>query len=165
MVNDKYYVDPANTVDTTTLSNCGEVQPKHVHLEWTIDFSKKILSGSVTHTFDAAKGLKTIDFDSSALEIERVYFNGREVSMKLHAPHKALGQKVSVQVPAGWAGGEAVVTITYSTSPGASAIQWADAAATADKVRPYVYTQCQAIHARSLMPCMDSPGVKGFLYG
>lgn len=164
MVNDKYYVDPANTVDTTTLSNCGQVQPKHVHLEWTIDFSKKTLSGSVTHYFDSVEGLKTIDFDSSALKIERAYFKGKEetteVDVKLHAPHKALGQRVSLEVPAGCAGGEAAVTIVYSTSPGASAIQWTDAAATADKVRPYVYTQCQAIHARSLMPCMDSPGIK-----
>ena len=73
MVNDKYYVDPANTVDTTTLSNCGRCAQARSP-QWTIDFSKKILSGSVTHNFDAAKGLKTIDFDSSALEIERSIF-------------------------------------------------------------------------------------------
>ena len=27
-------------------------------------------------------------------------------------------------------------------------------------IEQYRYTQCQAIHARSLLPCMDSPGVK-----
>ena len=111
-----------------------------------------------TH-LESVEGIKTIDFDSSALKIERAYFNGKEVGVNSHAPHKALGQKVSMEVPKG-AKGEAVVMIVYTTSPGASAIQWADAAATADKVRPYVYTQCQAIHARSLMPCMDSPGIK-----
>ena len=74
MAGDKYYVDPATTTDNTTLSNCGEVAPKHVHLEWTIDFSAKTLSGSVTHTFESVNGAKTIDFDSSALKIERAFY-------------------------------------------------------------------------------------------
>ena len=85
MGDDKYYVDPATTTDSTTLSNCREVAPKHVHLEWSIDFSAKTLSGSVTHTFESVEGIKTIDFDSSALKIERAYFNGKEVGVNLHA--------------------------------------------------------------------------------
>ena len=37
---------------------------------------------------------------------------------------------------------------------------WLDPAATKGGVHPYLFSQSQAIHARSLFPCMDSPGIK-----
>ena len=41
----------------------------------------------------------------------------------------------------------------FKTSPEATALQWLDPSQTADKEQPYLFTQCQAIHARSLVPC------------
>jgi len=52
------------------------------------------------------------------------------------------------------------VRVRYETSPDASAIQWLDAAQTSGKTFPYLFTQCQAIHARSMLPCQDTPAVK-----
>lgn len=52
------------------------------------------------------------------------------------------------------------LVITYETSPSATALQWIDAKATLGKRHPYLFSQCQAIHARSLFPCQDSPSVK-----
>lgn len=53
-----------------------------------------------------------------------------------------------------------LVKISYKTSPACTAAQWLTAAQTASKTHPYLFTQCQAIHARSLLPCQDTPGVK-----
>jgi len=55
------------------------------------------------------------------------------------------------------------VSITYKTSSIPSectAAQWLPPSQTSGKVRPYLFTQCQAVHARSIVPCMDCPGVK-----
>ena len=52
------------------------------------------------------------------------------------------------------------VTIAYRTGPEATAIQWLEPSMTAGKKLPFLFTQCQAIHARSLVPCQDTPQVK-----
>ena len=41
----------------------------------------------------------------------------------------------------------------YSTSPECSALQWLSKEQTAGGTQPYVFSQCQAIHARSMLPC------------
>lgn len=52
------------------------------------------------------------------------------------------------------------ITIEYTTTSSCSAAQWLPPPQTAGKQYPYIFTQCQAIHARSLLPCMDCPSVK-----
>jgi hypothetical protein len=43
--------------------------------------------------------------------------------------------------------------IRFSCSPESTALQFLDPAQTAGGKQPYLFTQCQAIHARSLVPC------------
>ena len=76
-------------------------------------------------------------------------------------PHPVLGSRLAVRLPAGVRAGEVVaVAVRYSAPPGATAVQWLPPEQTAGKRHPYLFTQCQAIHARSILPCQDAPAAK-----
>ena len=150
-------------VDSSTLSSCDTATTTHVHLNWTLDFAKQTLSGRCQHTILLLDNVGSVSFDSSGLEITDVTLDTNESAEFIMAKaHPVLGTKVTVFLPPALRknGKKIQITFSYSASTTASAIQWLDPAATHGKKHPYVYTQCQAIHARSLLPCMDTPGVK-----
>ena len=52
------------------------------------------------------------------------------------------------------------IKIEYSTSENSTALQWLPPEQTAGKTHPYLFSQCQAIHCRSMVPCQDTPSIK-----
>jgi len=74
-------------------------------------------------------------------------------------PHKVLGTALKISLPEGLS--EPVrVGVRFTTPPSSSAVQWLEPSQTAGGVHPYLFTQCQAIHARALVPCQDTPSAK-----
>jgi aminopeptidase N len=71
------------------------------------------------------------------------------------------GRALDIKLPFILKKGDSVsISIYYSTTSGCTAIQWLDPSQTCGKKLPYLFTQCQAIHCRSLLPCQDTPGIK-----
>ena len=153
----------ANRIDTTTLSNPQAALSTHVDIVWDVDFDSKRLKGSVEHTIKVLQdGTATVNLDSSKLDITQCKIDGTEAKFTRAEAHKSLGEKISVDIPADKqaSGSSFKLFIEYACDPQASAIQWLDPSATKGGKHPYVFTQCQAIHARSLLPCQDAPGSK-----
>lgn len=65
-----------------------------------------------------------------------------------------LGSALRVSLPPGLAPGARLrLGVRFTTSPTSSAVQFLEPQQTAGGQHPYLFTQCQAIHARSLVPC------------
>ena len=100
-------------------------------------------------------------FDTHGLAVERARVHGVPAAHALDAAHPVLGRRLRVSLPEGLAAGDEVeVGIDYSTTAASTALQWLAPAQTADGHHPFLFSQCQAIHARSMVPVQDAPGVK-----
>ena len=116
------------------------------------DFSRKILEGEATLAFDGGAG-GVLDLDTKSLTVRRAAFDGGgEAPFELGPEEPILGRRLRLRPPAG----AKAVTIHYETSPAAAGLQWLSPEQTAGKKHPFLFSQCQAIHARSVLPCQDS---------
>ena len=123
------------------------------HLRFLVDFDRKVLGGEATLLFQApASGV--LDLDTKGLAIQRAWVTATQVPVpfELGAETPILGQTLRLTLPPG----TEAVTIQYETSPAAIGLQWLEPAQTEGKRHPFLFSQCQAIHARTLVPCQDS---------
>src|SRR5690242_9615188 len=115
-----------------------DAQPRVRRLDWhaRVDFGARVLDA------EARLGIEGqgdwLDLDARDLTIERVSDEaGVRLDIELGAPRGFLGQRLRIARP------PAVVRIRYRTSPGAIALHWSNQS---------VYSQCQPIYARSIVP-------------
>jgi leukotriene-A4 hydrolase len=135
-----------------------DVQPETESLSWKarVDFHARRLHAEATLLLKEASA-GPLDLDTRELEIRSVVDDqGRPLSFHLSPPEPILGSRLRVELPPG----TRELTIRYRTSPGASALQWLTPAQTAGGEYPYLFSQCQAIHARSVVPLQDTPRIR-----
>jgi len=129
----------------------------HLHWKAAVDFDKKIISGVATWTVECSATATKIIFDTKTLNIEKVVVNDtNEVSFNLSKEVAIFGQALEVPVKSS----TKKIEIYYYTSPDAEAVQWLSPQQTAGKKYPFLFTQSEAILARSWIPCQDSPGIR-----
>ncbi|KAL3797745.1 hypothetical protein HJC23_000290 [Cyclotella cryptica] len=152
----------AVTLDPSSLSNPHQAILTHLSWEATVDFTSRRFLAKAKYTVKIFSDCDSLRLDTSELDIHSVSVDGTPVAFSLGVPDKSkshLGSCLEIALPPSL-GKTATVLITYATTRNCSATQWLPPQQTAGKKYPYVFTQCQAIHARSLLPCMDCPSVK-----
>ena len=139
-------------MDIHSCSRPDRIRVRHLELSLDVNFDRRILEGSVILRVDRIAG-NELQLDTRGLQIHRV---DNAAGFELGAADPVLGTPLRIEMlpDASW------VQIHYSTSPEASGLQWLDPPQTAGKRHPFLYTQSQAIHARSWIPLQDTPGVR-----
>lgn len=142
--------------DVHSYANVNDVYTTHLHLNLTVDFENKLISGIVEHKINNVKGVDKIIFDVKDLEIEKVTIgeNNQEAKFEIGESEELLGAPLTVQITPE----TKIVKIHYKTTDKTEALQFLNAQQTAGKKHPYLFSQGEAILTRTWIPCQDTPG-------
>lgn len=139
-----------------------KVRISDIALNLRVDFDERVLRGHADLRLDwQDRRHRQLVLDTRDLEIERVQGKSgdgawRRLDFELGQADPIFGSKLTIRMRRPYE----VVRVRYRTSPGASGLQWLEPAMTAGKVHPFLFSQSQAIHARSWVPLQDTPSVR-----
>ena len=152
-------------IDVSSLSNPHEVSISHMDLDLHIDFPTKSVRGYADLTLkiqDPDHSTKLV-LDVTTLKIKSVtdLSDNQALKTSLAEPNKILGTAFTIELGKKYTESDKPkLRIAFETVPEATALQWLDPSQTLGKKHPYMFSQCEEIHARSLIPCQDTPAVK-----
>jgi len=133
-----------------TSSNFDKATTKHLVWDAEINFDEKKINATAKWTFEN-KGTDELILDIKDISINKILVGSKEVKYKVRAGDE---QGDALIIPIGKK--DSIVEISYSAGSG-TAIQWLAKEQTAGKKMPYLFTQCESIYARTLVPCQDAP--------
>ncbi len=148
--------------DPHSYANADAVRVSHAHIDLSVSFERRELSGFVELTLDRRKpDARELVLDTRDLRIDSVLAvdaaqHWENARFQLGAPDPLLGRALRIALPED----AARVRVHYRTSPEASGLQWLPPELTAGKRHPFLFSQSQAIHARSWVPIQDTPMVR-----
>lgn len=143
--------------DAHSYSRPDEVVMRHLELDLAVNFQEKSLSGHAKLSIENLKGADTLFLDTRDLSIEKVVnADGKELKFSLGKSEPFIGQALAIPIEKS----TKEVTVYYHTQPQAAALQWLSPEQTAGGKQPFLFTQSQAILARTWIPLQDSPGVR-----
>jgi leukotriene-A4 hydrolase len=161
-------------LDYHSFANVEQFRITHIEMDLRVNFDWKVLQGVV------GLEIKRLDPRATELVLDTRDLDVSDVSQKatdvLGAASKAepiwvdrpfhferadpiLGSALVIELPPSKKSVE-YIRIEYQTSPTASALQWLPERQTAGKHKPFLFTESEAIGARSWIPLQDTPQVR-----
>lgn len=137
-------------VDYHTAASRTAARVEHLSLDIMVNMDKHIISGTADYKLVENTNCDTIYFDTKDLTISKITDadSHQNLNFELFNRDKILGSALEVYVNKDTKN----ISIEYATSENAAALQWIDSS--------FLYTQSQAILARSWIPCQDGPGIR-----
>ncbi len=157
--------DPAH--DYFSFANTEQFVTQHIALDLVVDFDTRELRGSATlamQRLDSAAMdivLDTRDLDIGDVRISLADGESVAAEYRFGESDKIKGTPLIVSLPETAAAAmEFGLRVEYTTSPESTALQWLPPKLTAGGKHPMMFSQSQAIHARSWVPLQDTPSVR-----
>ena len=143
--------------DPHSFANFDDASVTHLHWKAHVDFEKKVISGTASWTI-SHRGIDRLILDTKGLIIHKITLDSSAdaATYRVEKPDPVLGAPLVVSIKPD----SKTVHIQYETGPDAAALQWLTPQQTSGRIFPFLFTQSQAILARSWIPCQDSPGVR-----
>lgn len=142
--------------DPHSFSTPEKVLLKHINLDLKVDFENKKLSGFAELLIENKTQTGQLILDTRDLTIEKVLAGEKVTAFHVGTSVPNHGSPLMIDIEPGTTS----VTVFYSSSPEAAAVQWLTPAQTAGGKRPFVFTQSEATLARTWVPCQDTPSVR-----
>lgn len=144
--------------DAHSFSNPNQAVAKHLDLDIAVDFETQTISGKASWTIDNTSKGNEIIFDENTLNITKVTLGDDEKETKFNLGNEIEfhGKPLHITIDAN----TTKVNIYYNTTKDAVALQWLKPEQTADKTKPFLFTQGESIWSRTWIPCQDSPGIR-----
>ncbi len=153
--------------DYYSFANSDQFVTRHLDLDLTVDFAASELVGSVRLSMERLDpGARELVLDTRTLHIESVSVelpggSEQDAAFVIGATDKILGEPLTISLPDGFNPDPAfTVTVSYRTDPSATALQWLPPELSAGGEHPFLFSQSQAIHARSWIPLQDTPAIR-----
>jgi len=147
--------------DESSFAEPEKVRITDLALDLALDFDRKQLAGTATYQLDWVDPKATaLVLDTRDLTIQKVEGEAdgawAPLQFALADADPVFGSKLTIEAPQR----NERIRVTYHTAPTASGLQWLEPAMTEGKQLPFMFSQSQAIHARSWVPLQDTPGVR-----
>ncbi len=153
--------NPLSRLDPHSFSRHDQVKVTHLDLDLKVKFKQQILEGFAILKYQRLDSLiNQLVLDSRDLKIKRVEAmndsKNNKLLWRMGRSIEGLGAELIIDLPQD----NSPIKIHYETMPQASGLQWLSPQQTSGKKQPFLFSQSQAIHARSWIPIQDTPSIR-----
>ena len=143
-------LDMKRATDFHSYSQPDEAMVTHLNWNASVNFEDRIIRATAIYDIETSETAERILLDCVELTIEAVTVDGKPVEWSMGPAQEFIGQPLSIPVQPS----SKRISIQYASAPSAGALLWVEGE------QPFLFTQSQAILARTWIPCQDSPGIR-----